>query len=994
MRRFVVLIIALLGILALATPGAGVKSNGDASTGTFDNLKLSAPITATSADKIDTLSGRTGSMTVSIRLSEPAVAEGGSVATVQAQQSAFLAGLDGSGAAVLGSVQKILNAVFVEIDAAQLSQLASDASVYSIREVGSYEIDLSETVPYIGAAAVQDAGVDGAGIKVAVLDSGIDYLHANLGGSGDPDEFAANDPNIIEPGSFPTAKVVGGTDFVGSAWLGADGPPEAPDDDPLDDGLGGGHGTHVADIIGGAIGVAPGADLYAVKVCSSVSTACSGIALIQGMEWAVNAEVDIINMSLGSPYGQAFDDDLSAAVDNATALGVLTVASAGNSSDKPYIVGSPSAAPTALSVAQTQVPSAELQLITIDDTGADYPAVFQSWSVAPTSVLTGAIQYGDTDGDNLDGCAPFDGDLTGLVVLVDRGACNFSLKVSNVSQASGLVGIIGLVAPGEPFDGGDGGDRPIDIPGYMIDQANANAFKAAAGTPATVDPDNGLPLIGQMVGGSSRGPTMQFNSLIKPEIGAPGASVSAIAGTGTGEGAFGGTSGAAPMVTGSAALLLSVEGSLTPAEVKARLINTGDTDIDTDPFSGLAPITRIGGGEVRADRAVASAAAALEADALQGALSFGFVDASADGMTLTKTIQVQNYGSSAISYDIAAMFRYASDATGAVTPSVSESSITVPAGGSYEFDLTLTINGSELSTWYGNSGDLGADPGWLTDLEFDGYVMLDAADDANDIHLPWHVLPRKSGDVSVDETGKGKFTVSNQGAGGTLVRAYNLIATSPNQPEGDRGANAPISDFRALGYATYRVPAGYCGPTASYVIEFAVNTWERQTHANAPLTTDIFLDYDGDGVFDGNVFNYEITLGDLSDGRNLTWAIDYATGAMTAFFFTDHQTNSANTVLTVCAEQIGLKGGEVNQAKVYVAGAYDNYFTGDYTDFGSALLGAGAANSPVTFQGNNSVAQYLPAGASVKGTFSGAGDALFLFTDAPEGNEAVVLYKK
>jgi subtilisin family serine protease len=113
-------------------------------------------------------------------------------------------------------------------------------------------------------------------------------------------------------------------------------------------------------------GVAPGVDLYAVKVCSSVSTSCSGIALIQGMEFSADPNgdgkfkdrVDIINMSLGASYGQPFDDDLSAAVDNATKLGILTVASAGNSADKPYANGTPSAADTALSVAQTSVPSA------------------------------------------------------------------------------------------------------------------------------------------------------------------------------------------------------------------------------------------------------------------------------------------------------------------------------------------------------------------------------------------------------------------------------------------------------------------------------------------------------------------------------------------------------------------------------------------------------------------------------------------------------------
>ena len=67
----------------------------------------------------------------------------------------------------------------------------------------------------ISALGRASQGLYGKGIKVAVLDSGIDYTHAELGGSGNPADFAANDPNIIEPGTFPTAKVVGGYDFVG-----------------------------------------------------------------------------------------------------------------------------------------------------------------------------------------------------------------------------------------------------------------------------------------------------------------------------------------------------------------------------------------------------------------------------------------------------------------------------------------------------------------------------------------------------------------------------------------------------------------------------------------------------------------------------------------------------------------------------------------------------------------------------------------------------------
>jgi subtilisin family serine protease len=182
-----------------------------------------------------------------------------------------------------------MNAVFVEVDAAILPALADNPAVQRIAPVANYEMDLSETVPYIGASAVQAVGYDGTGVRVAVLDSGIDYYHAALGGSGNPADYAADDPTIIEPGTFPTAKVVGGYDFVGSVWPGG---PVLPDPDPLDDGPQAGHGTHVSHIIGGSGGVAPGVDLYAVKVCSSVSTSCSGVALINGMEFAADPNGD------------------------------------------------------------------------------------------------------------------------------------------------------------------------------------------------------------------------------------------------------------------------------------------------------------------------------------------------------------------------------------------------------------------------------------------------------------------------------------------------------------------------------------------------------------------------------------------------------------------------------------------------------------------------------------------------------------------------------
>lgn len=949
---FVLIIILLMSLASLAQADSQPVRPDRPLPASVTANQLDSPIAldnATALLKVDqSLQNTNGPSRVIVRFSEPPVARAAansvqSRAThtdrIQAQQNAFVADATSrdANARVLGNARIALNAVMMSVDTAVLADLAANPDVVSINPIVDYQLDLSETVPYIGASDVQAMGYDGTGVRVAVLDSGIDYYHAGLGGNGDVNDYNNDDPSIVEPGTFPTAKVVGGYDFVGSNWPNT---AEAPDPDPLDDGPQAGHGTHVGHIIGGVGGVAPGVDLYAVKVCSSVSTSCSGVALIQGMEFAVDPNgdgdpsdhVDIINMSLGSDYGQPFDDDLSAAVENATAVGVLTVAAAGNGGDKPYIQGTPAGTPSALSVAQTQVPSAALQLITVDS--VDYPAVFQPWSVAPAGVISGPVQYADGAGGNLDGCAPFAaGSLTGLVVLVDRGACNFTLKIKNIGDAGGAVGIIGLVAPGAPFSGGDGGDSPITIPGYMISQADSTAIKAAVGTTGTVDPGNQLPLVGQMVGSSARGPQHESTTLLKPEIGAPGASVSAIAGTGTATGPFGGTSGASPMVAGSAALLMQASPNLSPLEAKAVLMNNGETNIDTDPFTGLAPVARIGGGEVRVDRAVTAPAAAWDANGAAGALSFGFVDVARNTVVMVKTVRVRNYSAETIRYEINPTFRYQDDIdNGAVTVSAPPS-ITVPAGQDRTFNVRLTINGNLLRGNFMNSGSVGADPSGLTLNEYDGYLILD--DGSHPIHMPWHVLPRQAAHVTgpsvlnFNNAGEDVVGLLNNGVGTAQNDAYSLLATSPNLPEGGLGAQSPTPDIRAVGINTFPVPAGVCSAEASFVWAFAINTWERQQHL-LPVSHQVTLDTNQDGIDDYVVLNRDLSgFGTISDGRQVAWALDLATGNATAFFFAEHSMNTGNTVLYICAEQVGLTGADMLATNVDISFfAQDFYYGG------------------------------------------------------------------
>jgi subtilisin family serine protease len=1004
-RVFGLTSLAAVGLLAVgSTVSAQTQPGPDRTAGRdipaqIAGLKLDTP-EATTAATSEFLRPGVGAQAgqVVIRLSAEsgatAFAKGRDAASAKngarAQQDAFIARVQGidSSARLIARTQIVLNAVFLQVDASKLADIARDPAVVSVNPVGSYKTDLEETVPYIGAEALQDAGTTGKGIKVAVLDTGIDYNHVAFGGAGAA-AYAANNPAIIEPGTFPTAKVKGGFDFIGGAWV--PGELEKPDPDPLDDGalnpanIGVGHGSHVGHIIGGVGGVAPGVDLYAVKVCSSVSSACSGIALIQAMEFAVDPNGDgnlrdrmhIINMSLGSDYGQPFDDDLSLAVENATSVGILTVAAAGNGSDKPYVSGTPASSESALSVAQTAVPSAFLPLMQIlapANIAGNVPAVFQPWSAPLTAPIQAPVVFAGLgcsvdnpatpEAEDVNSVAPgtspyAPGSLAGRIVLVDRGVCNFSVKIFNIARGGGLLGIIGLVAPGDPFEGGAGPGVPTAIPGFMISQANSNRLKS--GLPNTVvrfDPAVGVPLRGSIVGSSSRGPQHDHTQRIKPEIGAPGASISAVAGSGNGTEPFGGTSGASPMVAGSAALVLEATGGtktnprgdkpgnavghgLSPLEVKSLLMNNAETNIISNPLTGaLTEITRIGGGEVRVNRAANAPVAAWVDDQASAALGFGFVDVDSS-VTMKKTVRLQNYaGGAPRTYSITPTFRFADDqSNGAVAVSApAEVTVRPGQGRTTTFDVTMTIDGSKLRGNFMNSGSGGATPSTLTTNEYDGYLRLQ--DGSHTINVPWHVLPRKAAKVapSTPTIDPPAFPASqvvglnNTGVGTAQVDAYALVATSPDIPTGPIGGQAPTPDLRAVAVNTFPVPAGFCSADPSFLWVFAVNTWERQEHL-VPVSHQVILDTDQDGTDDFVVLNRDVTLNSITDGRQLTWAVNVNpdspdVGAAEAFFFAEHSTNTGNTVLVICGEQIGMNASNFFENVDASVLAQDFYYGG------------------------------------------------------------------
>ena len=373
--------------------------------------------------------GLTGTVQVVVKLqAPPLVVEVGAnakqtgIVMRAAQQRAYLAQLtqaqnavmsqvSSMGGVEIGRVTKGHNALIVSIDASRLQALHGINGVLAVRPVPNFTLSLEDgTLPSIGATAVQSTGITGAGIRVAMLDTGIDYTHYNLGGSGKVSDYTAATAvasGTPPPSLFPTQKVIGKYDFTGEVWPNG---PLAPDPNPIDLN---GHGSRTSDIVGGHsldgkhVGTAPGTELYAVKVCSSVSSSCSGVAILEGLDFALdpnntgtlNDAVDVISMSIGGDFGQR-EEDSSEAFTDVVNFGVMSVIAAGNSGDIHYVVGGPAETPEVLAVAATN-----------SATAFGIPLVVNSpASIKGTYPNTATVSF-----------APINTTVTGNVVYVGRG---------------------------------------------------------------------------------------------------------------------------------------------------------------------------------------------------------------------------------------------------------------------------------------------------------------------------------------------------------------------------------------------------------------------------------------------------------------------------------------------------------------------------------------------------------------------------------------------
>jgi minor extracellular serine protease Vpr len=891
---------------------------------------------------------------------------------VLAQQKTVAQQLTQLGGRELARVQVAHNAIAVRILGRQLNAIAALPGVVRIRPVQNYAwvsaapaaavagaSTSAQALAHVGINEAHASGLDGKGVKVAVLDTGIDYTHRNLGGPGTEAAYTAahgggtlDVRNTERDGLFPTTKVIAGYDFLGESWgydeNGLEIGEIKPDDDPIDFD---GHGTKVADILAGQSGAAPAAQLMAVKVCSAISRSCNGIASVQGMDFALDPNgdgdlsdgADVINLSLGTPYGQ-IEDDLTLAVSNAVELGAVVVSAAGNEADHPYAVNSPSMAPGAISVAQTRMPDAvawPLQIQAPSEIAGEYGNVqAQDWAPVGAGFKGNVVWVGRgcpaQDGQAED---PYLASPAGKVALIERGSCSESAKVGRAARAGAIAVLIGQTSAGGPLayghNDGDSVVPTLSLP-QSLSQLLQEPLKTDQTVSVSVSASKTIALVNNMEPGSSRGPSGLQQ--IKPEIGAPGALNGAVAGSGGRDEVLGGTSGASPVVAGAAALLLQAHPDFNPMQIKALLMNSAFTQVDTHSAQNpgeRAPISRVGAGELRVNKAAKLGSLAWEPLSSAAALSFGMVDVP-QPLTLRKTLRVENFSDSARIYRIASRFRSTEDADlGAVTLTT-PTQLRVEANSSAELAVTLRIDPRRLQSWAINGGALGGDGPALNGPEFDGWLTLTS--DADVLSLPWHVLPRKAAQTSTAsvvnvQNGVAKVRLSNTGTELGTYDFFSLTGTSPAIADEDLprpGDRFALIDLQSVG-VRYMSAARF----SVDLLQFAISTHQRRAHPNQPARFEIGIDTDNDGKDDFIAFNSEnASAGER--GQNVIF-LQKADGSQTTpLYFADADLNSGNLIISLpmnagagTALHLGLAPG---QTFTFSVKALDYTFTGATTD--------------------------------------------------------------
>ena len=421
-----------------------------------------------------------------------------------------------------------------------IQKLKSSIDQAGFFEAHTYRATISESVPFIGGSEIRgifdqnNERLTGKGIKVGIIDTGLDYTHPDLKdsykGGRDLVDGDRNPMETREPGMLKTL-----------------------------------HGTHVAGIIGanGKLkGVAPEAELYAYRALGPGGAGTTE-SVIAAIEAAIEDEVDILNLSLGNEINGP-DLPITLALNKAVQKGITAVVSNGNSGPEPWTVGSPGTSTEAISVGASSPPlkvpflraglgsvSLETELQPVHGAGP--------WSFPSTELL-------------VDGGKGSREDVVGgkdKILLISRGGSTLKAKITNAKRA-GAKGIVFYNNSPLPFVGGI--EKKVSLPAAFIPRETGARLKQLLKSEKELPIKSSFRIREDVLAiFSSRGP-VTVNWEIKPDVVAPGMAIkSTVPG---GYMALQGTSMAAPHVAGAAALLKQAHPDWSPAKIKSALMTT------------------------------------------------------------------------------------------------------------------------------------------------------------------------------------------------------------------------------------------------------------------------------------------------------------------------------------------------------------------------------------------------------------------------------------
>ncbi|HKW96822.1 MAG TPA: S8 family serine peptidase [Bryobacteraceae bacterium] len=617
---------------------------------------------------------------------------------IQAAQRSVTDDLVRRNVRVTGSARVLLNAVFVRTTSDRVKDLRSIPGVTRVVYLPPAHRKLDKAAGLVNASAGWSAvgGVQqaGAGVKIGILDTGIDQTHP-----------AFQDASLTAPAGFPKGdpnytnhKVIVARSYVAmlpfEQILAADSRPD--DNSPRDRS---GHGTAIAMIAAGEKvtaplatiqGIAPKAFLGNYKIFGSpgVNDTTTFPVIVKALEDAIADGMDIVALPVGDPalYGPLQTDPSCAAnppqtqplgipsdacdvraqaVENAVKLKVTVVVPAGNDADTgvnyPALssIDTPGTAPSAITVGATTNAHVFYESVIVPMKNAPtrrFNALFGDGQQL-SSALSAPLRDVSLLGNDGFACAALKANsLAGAIALIQRGTCAFADKVTNAANA-GAVGAIIVQTSGNQTPFSPTGLTLAGIPAVMVGSSDGAALQTIAKSnpqqQVTLDPtpfavDAAADAIAEF---SSRGPAI-LTGAIKPDLVAPGADLYT-AGQSydpngdlyspSGYTSAQGTSFAVGLAAGAAALVKQAHPNFTPGQIKSALVNTASGNVTDN--GATARIVAAGAGKLNVGAAVTTPVTVEPAT-----LSFGALDQTVK-FPLAMTLTLTNVTASSMRFD-------------------------------------------------------------------------------------------------------------------------------------------------------------------------------------------------------------------------------------------------------------------------------------------------------------------------------------------------------